>query len=76
MEVTYITDSINKKTVFHTPFERTKYEVISHTSDLIHSIMEYENGLKIDSKTFSDKTILTTNMEFVTKDGINYELRK
>lgn len=76
MEFTYITDCNNKETVFLTPFKQTNYEVISHTPDLIHSKIEYENGLKVDSKVFCDKTILVTNMEFETTDGVNYELRK
>ncbi|MBU3195639.1 hypothetical protein KPL26_03040 [Clostridium algidicarnis] len=76
MEFTYVTDLANGKTKFLTPFKRTKFEVISKTDDLVHSKIEYENGLKIDSKTYCDKIIYVTNMEFITKDGITYELRK
>ncbi len=76
MNFTYVTDLSNEKTEFRTPFKRTKYEVISQTPDLLHTKIEYENGLKVDSKVYSDKVVLTTNMEFVTNDGVIYELRK
>ena len=76
MNFTYTTDISNGETKFLTPFERTHFEVISQTPELLHTKIEYANGLKVDSKTYSDKIILTTNMEFITKDGTTYELRK
>lgn len=76
MAFTYVTDLTKEKTEFRTPFTRTKFEVICQTPELIHTKLEYDNGLKVDSKVYSDKIVLTTNMEFITKDGIIYELRK
>lgn len=73
MNYTYITTD---KSTFLTPFKRVSFRVVSQTPELIHSIIEYENGLICESKAYSNRIEMTTNMEFVTKDNITYELRK
>jgi hypothetical protein len=64
------------KSIFLTPFKRISHEVISETPELIHSIIKYENGLVCESKVYSDRIEMSTNMEFIKKDGVTYELRK
>lgn len=56
-----------------TPFKRTSFEKIQ-TADSIHSVAKYENGLIVESIVSDGKVESYTNMQFVTKDGINYEL--
>jgi len=73
MSYLYVTTNHSE---FLTPFKRISHEVISQTPTCIHSRFEYENGLICESKVFSDRTEITTNMEFVTKDNIIFELRK
>lgn len=56
-----------------TPFKRTSFEKLQGP-DFIHSITKFENGLIVESIVSDGKVENYTNMQFVTKDGVNYEL--
>lgn len=56
-----------------TPFKRTSFEKLEGP-DFIHSVTKYENGLIVESIVSDGKVESYTNMQFVTKDGVNYEL--
>lgn len=58
---------------FNTPFERISSESVK-MSDCIHSITKFDNGLIFEGNVYDGRIENYTNMQFVTKDGINYEL--
>ena len=65
--------TVGDNVCFKTPFKRTSVHT-EQKDNYLYSKVEFDNGLVMENNEYADKIETYTNMQFITKDGVNYEL--